>query len=158
MVAMINPWQIRFRTMRREDVTEVVAIESRVTPYPWTHGNYRDCLRMGYGAWIIEREHRIAAFGVMSYAVDEAHILNLCVNPDFQREGLGRVMLNYLMDTAARWKAAVIFLEVRPSNRVACRLYQQAGFAEVGIRAGYYPAAKGREDALILAKQLWMPE
>ena len=85
---------------------------------------------------------------------DEAHILNLCIKPDLQNNGLGKEMLDHLIDLAKVHHADVMFLEVRPSNRQALKIYEKSGFDEVGSRKDYYPAKFGREDALILAKQL----
>jgi ribosomal-protein-alanine N-acetyltransferase len=90
----------------------------------------------------------------MSVAVGEAHILNLCVRPELQGCGLSRQMLDHLLELAYPLQVRTVFLEVRISNHRAVRLYAAAGFCEVGIRRGYYPAAKGREDALVLAREL----
>jgi len=73
---------------------------------------------------------------------------------ELQGRGLSRRLLDDLLALAASSCAQTVFLEVRPSNQRALRLYANAGFCEVGLRRGYYPAAKGREDALVLAKEL----
>jgi ribosomal-protein-alanine N-acetyltransferase len=91
---------------------------------------------------------------VLSAAAGEAHILNLCVRPELQGRGLSRQILDHLLELAHSRQARTVFLEVRPSNQRALRLYANAGFCEVGIRRGYYPASKGREDGLVLAKEL----
>jgi ribosomal-protein-alanine N-acetyltransferase len=62
--------------------------------------------------------------------------------------------MDKLIKIARRLQTEMMFLEVRPSNEAARRLYDKLGFNEIGTRANYYPAEKGREDALILAKQL----
>ena len=100
---------------------------------------------------------RIVAHGVLSAAVGEAHVLTLCVHPDFRRAGYGRSLLRHLLDKAARRDASECFLEVRPSNIEARQLYMSMGFTQVGERRGYYPAQSGttqREDALILSRAL----
>ncbi|MGZ8241092.1 MAG: ribosomal protein S18-alanine N-acetyltransferase, partial [Methylobacter sp.] len=81
-------------------------------------------------------------------------ILNICVDPAEQKQGIGRKMLENLIEVA-RGRAETIFLEVRPSNPVAIALYKKIGFNEIGIRKGYYPAENGREDAIMLALQVF---
>jgi len=140
--------------MTLDDLAEVLAIENRVYEYPWTEGIFRDCLRAGQCCWIIRETGVLVAYGVMSVAAGESHLLNLCVEPGAVRRGYGRGLLEHLQGLARRHHATVMFLEVRPSNHGALALYQDNGFAEVGLRRGYYPAAKGREDALVMAREL----
>ena len=90
----------------------------------------------------------------MSVGTGESHILNLCVNPEFQGLGYGRAMLDHILEIAIIHNAKIVFLEVRPTNFSAIRLYMNAGFNEVGMHRNYYPAKYGREDALILARAL----
>ncbi|HEB99735.1 MAG TPA: ribosomal-protein-alanine N-acetyltransferase [Thiotrichales bacterium] len=144
----------RYRPMREGDIAEVMDIERRAYPFPWTEGILRDCLRVSYSCWVYERAGAIEAYAIMSVAAGEAHILNLCVRPELQGQGLGKRTLQHLMAVARRHGADSMFLEVRPSNTVALRLYQGMGFDEIGRRRDYYPAEEGREDALILARTL----
>jgi ribosomal-protein-alanine N-acetyltransferase len=90
----------------------------------------------------------------MSIAAAEAHLLNLCVHPNAQHMGYGRRLLNALLARAADAHVDKVFLEVRPSNHVALRLYDSAGFEQIGIRPAYYQSERGREDAVILAASL----
>lgn len=153
--ALREPCTGRFRRMLFTDLKEVLAIEKRAYEFPWTEGIFRDCIRVGYLCQILETPHGfIQAYGVMSVAVEEAHILNLCVRPELQGRGLSRQLLDHFLERAGELNARTVFLEVRPSNQRAMQLYANAGFCEVGIRRGYYPAAKGREDGLVLAKEL----
>lgn len=140
--------------MRESDLAAVMRIEVRAYDYPWTYGIFQDCLRYGYCCWVFERDDYVDGYGIMSIAAGEAHILNLCVRPEVRHHGLGRKILNYLVDLARRHDADTVLLEVRPSNRAAVSLYHQSGFNEVGTRRNYYPADNGREDAMILAKTL----
>jgi len=91
---------------------------------------------------------------VLSVAAGEAHLLNVCVAPRLQGEGHGRRLMKRLIDLARWHQAQRIFLEVRPSNPRAIRLYHDLGFNEIGRRPNYYPARQGREDALVLALEL----
>jgi ribosomal-protein-alanine N-acetyltransferase len=140
--------------MTEADLPHVMDIEACAYQFPWTPGILRDCLRVGYCCWLLEHAGDIQAYGVMSVAGGEAHILNLCVRPESQRRGFGRKILGWLVGVARRHGADTILLEVRPSNQAAIKLYEQAGFHEVGQRQHYYPAKRGRENALILARNL----
>lgn len=142
------------RPMRGEDVPEVMRVEELAYPFPWTEGIFLDCMRIGYCCWVVEWVGEIAGYGVMSVAAGECHILNLCVHPDVRRQGLGRLMLRRLLALGRARNADTAFLEVRGSNRSAVGLYVAEGFCEVGTRRGYYPAAQGREDAVIMARPL----
>lgn len=144
----------RFRPMREEDLDAVMEIEVRAYKHPWTRAILKDCLRVGYNCWLYEREGGILAYGVMSVAVGEAHMLNLTVRPESQGQGLGRKILKHFLGLALRHGADMVLLEVRPSNTPALALYSKMGFNEIGVRKGYYPGPNGREDALVLALNL----
>jgi len=137
--------------MTADDVPAVLAIERQAYPYPWTEGILRDCLRVGYQCRALEQDGAIQAYGIISVAAGESHILNICVRPTRRRQGLGRRMLDYLMDEAKHCSAETMLLEVRVSNKAAIKMYQRAGFNEIGHRPDYYPAEGGREDALVMA-------
>ncbi|MDQ2694766.1 MAG: ribosomal protein S18-alanine N-acetyltransferase [Pseudomonadota bacterium] len=150
----VPPVAARYRPMGYYDLDEVMEIELRAYPFPWNEAIFRDCIRVGYFCRVWEERERVRAYGVMSVGAGECHILNLCVDPDCQGQGLGRAMLEHLVALARTAGAETALLEVRPSNTRACRLYQAAGFCEVGLRRNYYPAGKGRENALIMARDL----
>ena len=143
-----------YRLMTEQDLPEILEIENRSYPFPWTEGIFHDCLRFGYSSWVLEIDRRIVGYGVMSLAVQECHILNICVDPDYQCQGIGRRLLGQLVTIARARKADTAFLEVRPTNTQALSLYFSEGFNEIGTRRNYYPAIFGREDAVILAKSL----
>nr|WP_216110693.1 ribosomal protein S18-alanine N-acetyltransferase [Aquisalimonas asiatica] len=143
------------RRMREHDVPEVLAIERSAYAFPWTAAVFRDCLRVGYGCWVLLNEGRVSGYLVMSVVAGEGHVLNLCVDPACHGRGFGRQLLESGIEHARRLGAETVFLEVRPSNRRAVDLYYRNGFCEVGVRPQYYPVAGGRrEDALILARDL----
>lgn len=154
MSAVVDKPTPSIRAMESADVETVVAIEANTYPFPWTSGIFRDCLRVGYFCRIIELNGRLAGYGIMSLGAGEAHILNLCIDGEFRRCGLGRTMLDYLLETARDKDISAAFLEVRPSNEDAIRLYEIAGFEKVGIRKSYYQAENGREDAVVLSLRL----
>jgi ribosomal-protein-alanine N-acetyltransferase len=140
------------RPMRREDVPKVITIEREIYPYPWTEGIFFDCLRVGYGCWVLEHNAELAGYGVVTLAAGEAHLLNLSVAREHQGRGLGRTLLRHLIDFIRRLGGEVVFLEVRPSNRAAVQLYESEGFARIGTRHRYYPADEGREDAWVFSR------
>lgn len=90
----------------------------------------------------------------MSLALDEAHVLNLCVDPDYQGKGIGRMLMKHLLNEARNGGATIMLLEVRKTNTVALRLYRDLGFVRIGLRRGYYPSHAGREDAYVLAHEI----
>ena len=153
--AMLAPASLRM--MRENDIDAVMEIERRAYPFPWTHGIFNDCLRVGYPAWVLHQQGRMIGYGVLSIAADEAHVLNLCIDQPAQGHGHGRRLLRALLKIAHGHGAQRVFLEVRPSNPYAIALYQDEGFNEIGRRPRYYPAAKGREDAIVMAIELFDP-
>jgi ribosomal-protein-alanine N-acetyltransferase len=145
---------VELRTMKHSDLEQVIAIEEKAYPYPWTPGIFRDCLRVGHNAWVLTLDKQLLGYGILMLSPGEAHILNICIDPDYQRKGLGRYLLRHLIKKSVQTDIDMVLLEVRCSNMNALQLYQSEGFNELGIRKAYYPADGGREDAIILAKYL----
>ena len=143
-----------YRLMTEHDLTVILDMEQRSYEFPWTEGIFHDCLRFGYSSWVLEMDRKIIGYGIMSLAVQECHILNLCVDSEHQGRGVGRRLLDQLLTIARARKTDTVFLEVRPTNVQALSLYFSEGFEEIGTRRNYYPALFGREDAVILAKAL----
>ena len=142
--------QVRVRPMLGSDLEAVLAVEQRAYPFPWSLGIFRDCVRVGYTCRVLEIDFLLAGYGVLSIGAGEAHLLNLCVREEFRARGLGRRLLEELLDSAREQGARVCFLEVRPANTGAIRLYQVMGFQQIGVRRGYSQADNGREDALVM--------
>ncbi len=149
-----NMPQLDSRSMIEDDLPQVFAIETLGHSHPWSEAIFSDCLRVGYDCRVFEQDGAICAFAIMSYGPGEAHLLNLCVHPKFQGQGIGTKILRQLLERASSKNADTLFLEVRRSNLRARRLYEKAGFNEVGRRFDYYPADTGREDALVFARTL----
>lgn len=144
----------RVRKMQTSDIAEVLALEQTVYEFPWTRGIFDDCMAVGYYCWICEDKDKVFGYAIMSVAVDEAHILNICVAPDNRGQGWGKKMLQTMIETATAKAADTLLLEVRESNTTALMMYQNCGFNEIGVRKGYYPSKDGREDAIMLALAL----
>jgi len=145
---------MRLRTMTHADLPAVMTIERKNYAFPWGEDIFKDCFKAGYRCWVCETQGKVVGYNLLSLAVGEAHILNISVDPDEQGQGIGRKMMENAIDYA-RGRAETVFLEVRPSNVAAIALYEDLGFNEIGIRKGYYPAENGREDAIMLALQLF---
>lgn len=158
MSAQLEPlWNLQ--PMHEDALAQVLDIEQRAYAFPWTEGIFRDCLKVGYSAWTVAGpEREVLAYAVMSMAVGEAHVLNLCVEPAHHQQGLGRFLLAHLKDLAHAAGMDLMLLEVRKSNTAAIHLYQAMGFHKLGVRKGYYPAHEGSEDALLLGCNLGRTE
>ncbi len=136
------------------DIPQILRIEKAVQVSPWTEETFRVCFHAGYLGWLIEVDKIIVGYVIVAYAADECHILNVCVDHAFQRQGLGEKLLEYVLNQATQRGTMVAWLEVRRSNSRAISFYQKMHFQQIGERKGYYPTVSGQEDALIFAKQL----
>lgn len=150
MSAVIKDVGAFIRPMNEADLVAVMAVENASYDFPWSENIFRDCYKVGYYCCVIEKEGMIIGHGVMSAAVGECHLLNICIHPDHQRQGHGQVLVDYLLNLGYHAKARLAYLEVRVSNKAARDLYLKRGFREIGLRKNYYPADGEREDALIL--------
>lgn len=154
MVAIVAEPFPSFRPLQEVDLDAVAAIEFAAYDFPWTRGIFADCLRAGYDCWVLARPAEIVGYGILSFGAGEAHLLNVCVAPAEQRRGYGRRIVLRMIELARWHRAERMFLEVRSSNRGAAVLYESIGFNEVGRRPHYYPARRGREDAIVMAMEL----
>ncbi|MDE3209110.1 MAG: ribosomal protein S18-alanine N-acetyltransferase, partial [Pseudomonadota bacterium] len=140
--------------MRMDDLATVSALEVLSYEFPWSQGIFSDCVKTGHPCWVLSVDGVTAGYGILSMGAGEAHVLNICIAPDYRGQGLGRHLLGRLLDIS-RWNGAErVFLEVRPSNPLAKALYESVGFTEIGRRPRYYPARDGREDAIVMALEL----
>ena len=145
---------VTIRDMAHDDLAMVSDIERRSYEFPWSHGVFRDCLLAGYRSSALIRDDRVAGYGILSIAAGEAHILNLCVDPEFRSIGYGEQLLDRMLAQARSASVREVLLEVRPSNKMALALYRKRGFFQVANRPAYYQSHQGREDAAVLAKKL----
>lgn len=158
MSAQLKP-NLSLRPMRADDLDAIMQIEPTIYSHPWTRGNFSDSLNSGYSAWVLEENTKnnrvLIGYALMMLVMDEAHLLNLSIAKHSQKQGLGRYLLEHMVSNAKQYKAANMFLEVRPSNVSAIALYENMGFNEMAVRRGYYPAdpktsENGREDAVLM--------
>lgn len=153
MSAVLKEARLNLRPMMQTDIADILQIECAAYAFPWNRNIFKGCLRDDYCCRVVEMDGQIAGYAIMSVGKDEAHLLNLCVDPAWHRMGLGDYLLKSMLDFARRYKAVTTFLEVRPSNTAARQFYERRGFVEVGMRTNYYPARFGREDAIIMARE-----
>jgi ribosomal-protein-alanine N-acetyltransferase len=154
MISRIQKIPVNVRNMTHVDLSQVSDIERLSYDFPWSHGVFRDCLLAGYSCLVLENEISVVGYGILSIAAGEAHILNLCVNPECRGLGYGDRILEAIIERAQYAEVSTIFLEVRPTNSNALSLYRKKGFNKIAKRPAYYQATSGREDADVLALNL----
>ncbi|MCH9744813.1 MAG: ribosomal protein S18-alanine N-acetyltransferase [Gammaproteobacteria bacterium] len=146
---------MKIRSATKNDIPVLVKIARVASRYSWSERVLQDCLRADYYIWLVESSHgEVLGFIVILYQLEECQLLNICVEPQHQRQGLGYRLLKYSIDFAKKNHAKRFSLEVRSSNEAAKSLYRSFGFIEVGIRKDYYPGNQGREDAHFFVLQL----
>ena len=154
MSAVFKTAEVQFEPMTEARLDEVVRLESRVYPHPWTRGNFTDSLRSGYQAQLLVADGQLLGYFVAMKGVDEVHLLNITVAPEHQGQGWGRLMLDALALWSRSQNAQWLWLEVRAGNARAQRIYEQHGYRRVGERKSYYPAGGRREDAVVMSLKL----
>ena len=140
--------------MKPGDFDAVLAIETQVHAQPWTRGQFQDSFSAGHAMWIMTKAHAIVGYVVTMTVVDEVHLLNISVPAEVQGHGHGSALLSYIIEQAWQENAKRVLLEVRPSNVAALALYTRCGFNEIGRRRSYYATFNGREDAIVMAREL----
>jgi [ribosomal protein S18]-alanine N-acetyltransferase len=138
------------RRMTHHDLTQVLRNERSAYSHPWTEGIFLNCLSSRYENWVADSQGALLGHAVLSITLNEAHLLNVCVAASYQRRGLGSKLVEFVSRRAKLSGAESLLLEVRLSNAVAIKLYESSGFFEIGRRRDYYPAQRGREDALVM--------
>lgn len=140
------------RPLREHDLARVVQIELATFSDPWTRSSFAETLAREEvsGLAVDDDQGRLIGYGICVVAADEGEILNLAVDPAARRRGIGRLLVDAMVDRLRQGGASQIFLEVRRSNTAAIALYQAAGFSLLGERRGYY--THPREDALTMGR------
>jgi ribosomal-protein-alanine N-acetyltransferase len=152
MSARLQTGTVRFSHMREDDVPSVVRIEQAAYPFPWTGGNFLDSIRSGYLCRLARDDARdIVGYFLLMMALDEAHLLNITVDPAVHGRGYGLALLEHATDCARDRAMRSIMLEVRPSNHRALAIYERYGYTRIGVRRNYYPAPNNtRENAIVM--------
>lgn len=142
------------RALEKRDMTAIHVVEKLTQPAPWAFEVLSHCFDIGAVGYVVEMNDQLVGFIMAILHPWEGHILNLCVHPRFQRQGIGRALMQCILQMAQEKKVGMICLEVRCKNVSAIALYKSMGFIQIGERKNYYPTVTGREDALVFAKDL----
>ena len=140
------------RPFEKVDLPYLISLERLTQAAPWPEDVFARCLEAGSVAWILEVDQRVIGFIFILERAGEAHILNLCVHPDFQQRGYGFQLLTHVLHGLEHNKVSFVYLEVRRSNESAINLYKKMGFYKIGERKNYYVHGDHQEDALVFAK------
>ncbi|AOY75731.1 ribosomal protein S18-alanine N-acetyltransferase [Clostridium formicaceticum] len=146
--------KLEIRKMLMKDIPSVIEIEKQCFPIPWTRGAFETELKKNKLAIyrVATWENQVVGYGGMWFIVDEGHITNIAIHPNFQGRGIGEAIVRALMEEANIKRIYRMTLEVRKSNLIAQNLYKKLGFISCGIRPGYY--SDNGEDALIMWKEI----
>ena len=147
--------EARFEPLSAQNLDAVLVVEQATYAHPWSRGNFTDSLASGYQTQVLLGGDAVLGYFVAMLGVDEAHLLNITVDPTYQRQGWAHVMLDALAIWAQGQGADWLWLEVRSNNLRAIQVYEAQGYGRVGRRKNYYPAVDGqREDAIVMSKRL----
>lgn len=133
------------------DLPRAFQIETASHAFPWTEKTFASNQGERYLNLKMMQGDQMAGFAITQVVLDEATLFNIAIDPAFQRQGLGRALLEEVIQKLEQRDVVTVWLEVRASNRNAIALYESLDFNEVSIRRNYYPAAQGREDAIMMA-------
>ena len=149
-----------FNYISADDVKTLMPIELACHAHPWTEKTFTSCIGGRYFAEMLtETNHQdtcqkntTVGFYVAEYVIGEVTLMNICVTPEQQGKGFGKLLLTQFLKQAKKQGATKVFLEVRAKNTAAQMLYMSAGFIEIDRRIGYYPSNTGfgYEDAIVM--------
>ncbi|MGC6388381.1 ribosomal protein S18-alanine N-acetyltransferase [Ewingella sp. S1.OA.A_B6] len=133
------------------DLPRAFQIENASHAFPWTEKTFASNQGERYLNLKMMQGDEMAGFAITQVVLDEATLFNIAIDPAFQRHGLGRALLEEVIQQLELRDVVTLWLEVRASNSKAITLYESLGFNEVSVRRNYYPSAQGREDAIMMA-------
>lgn len=150
--------ELQFRKMDKADLAVVTRIEQDCQSHPWSLLQFLDGFNAGHEGWVAcmdyDGRELIVGFAIVANVLDESTLLNICIRPAYQQQGIGRRLLAFLLEQARAGEMVKMFLEVRASNQPARGLYESVGFEAVSVRRDYYPALVGREDGVVYSLSL----
>ena len=154
-----NHTKLIYQPITQETVIELMPIENACHTHPWTEKLFRSCVGgryFGEYAQAIDASgsSKVIGFYIGEYILGEATLMNICVNPIEQGQGLGNALLTQFIQQAKALGGEQLWLDVRTSNTPAIMLYINHGFTEISRRTGYYPTATGYEDSIVMGKKL----
>jgi len=146
---------IEIRLAQDSDLEIICQNELLAYAIPWSKKSLKDCLSSHYVCFLMSQNNQTVGHMIFQQVLDEIHLLNVCVLPEFQKKGLGCLWIDHLNDYAKRNHVNTLILEVRASNSAAKILYLKRGFREIGLRKNYYQDKRGsKEDALVMKAQV----
>lgn len=139
-----------FRYMREEDLDQILEVEHASFTTPWSReAFYNELYNNKFAVYLVlEKDHVVIGYCGVWIVIDEAHVTNVAILPQYRGRKLGEAMLSKLMSIAKEKGAKSMTLEVRVTNHVAQSLYRKLGFQNGGIRKNYY--SDNQEDALVM--------
>lgn len=141
--------------MTKADLPQVMAIEPRAYSHHWSEDIFKDSMKNVCNHLVVMHDaNQLLGYAVFNVIFEDAQLLNITVAPEFTGKGLGHELLDYVIRTCGVQGAESLYLEVRPSNAPANRLYESKGFKAISIRKNYYPSAGGREDGIVMGLRL----
>lgn len=149
MISIIEINRKNFKRFQKN----ILEIEKKSFISPWSLPQFlHELTNPSSYMWGLIDEERVIGYICFWIVRDEIHIMNIAIHPDMRGKGMARLLLDKLIKLAINKNISSIWLEVRPSNRIAINLYERLGFKKVGIRKGYY--SDTHEDAIIMALDL----
>jgi ribosomal-protein-alanine N-acetyltransferase len=150
-----KPVEVQFEPLLAPWLDAVLEVEKRAYAHAWSRPHFLDALESGYQAQVLVANTTVLGYFVAMQGVEEVHLLNITVAPEYQGQGWAKVMLDALALWARGQGALFAWLEVRVGNTRALNVYERHGYLRVGQRKEYYPAGHGqREDALVMCLKL----
>jgi ribosomal-protein-alanine N-acetyltransferase len=145
--------KIKLEKLQERHIDDILAIEKAVFPIPWTRGMFMQELANPLAYYrVAVADEKVVAHGGLWTILNEGHITNIAVHPDYQRKGIASLLLEDFLSLAKEYEMSFLTLEVRKSNLPAQKLYQKYGFAIAGMRKAYYE--DNQEDAFIMTLPL----
>ena len=140
------------RRMQWADLDEVLRIEADSFPDPWSKLAFYQEMENTLSHPVVAEWHtgRIVGYGIFWFVIDEAHIMNIAVHPQYRGRGIGRWLMVFMLEGIDAMGGTRTLLEVRPGNEPAKRLYKSLGFRIIGVRKRYYSDGS---DALIMERR-----
>ena len=142
---------ISIRPMTKNDLSEILAIENNSFPDPWSEKLFLDELELNFShSRVALLGNKLCGYIVLWHMREEGNIMNLAVSPEYRRQGIGKKLLEHMIDSARNMEIRSIFLEVRSRNNAAIKLYESFGFKTYNVRKDYYPD----DDAFLMSRDL----
>lgn len=147
---------INIRSSQVKDIPAILEIEQSAHLSPWSEKLLNSSFSNRSHNFVAETTEQIVGYVFSSLVADELTLENICVAPSKQGQGIGRLLMQYLLEQAKSLQVQDVWLEVRASNIAAIELYKQFGFIEQGVRKNYYPipSSHEKEDAILMSHKL----